>query len=252
MKLQAHRGVNSECPENTLSAISRAIAQGYDVIELDVGVTKDMVFVLMHDDTVNRTGRNADGSEIRKTTALSELTYAELGQYDFGSYFSPEFAGTPVCLLEEALITAKNAGIPIKIDNKYRKFSPEQKEAFFTLLEKWQDTAMLTCCDLPMLQEAAARFPQMRLHYDGFVSVDILPKLNEIVPPERLTVWLPYRNQYTYWFKGAFADPALAAEVRKHGSLGIWLLSEYEELDAAEALGAQIVETPGQLKHIRD
>ena len=78
MKFEAHRGVGTEYPENTFHSVMAAIEQGYDVIELDVGVTKDDVFVLLHDDTLNRTVRKADGSAIEEKTNLSEVTYEEL------------------------------------------------------------------------------------------------------------------------------------------------------------------------------
>ena len=41
IKLQAHRGVSSDCPENTMAAFRCAALQGYDVIELDPDYTKD-------------------------------------------------------------------------------------------------------------------------------------------------------------------------------------------------------------------
>lgn len=35
IRLQAHRGVSSDAPENTISAFQMSIDQGYDIIELD-------------------------------------------------------------------------------------------------------------------------------------------------------------------------------------------------------------------------
>ena len=66
-KLQAHKGVASECPENTMSAFRCAAVQGYDVIELDLEYTSDEKIVVMHDSYLNRTARNADGSELGET-----------------------------------------------------------------------------------------------------------------------------------------------------------------------------------------
>lgn len=252
IKLQAHRGVNSECPENTLPSILAAIEQGYDVIELDVDVTKDMVFVLMHDGTINRTARRWDGSVIEERTEVGSVTYEELLEYDFGAYYSLKYVGTKVCLLEEALSHARNAGIRVKIDNKYRKFAGEQKEAFFSLLEKWQDTAMLTCATLEMLQEAADRFPDMHLHYDGSISEELLPEFSKIVSVDRLTIWMPSYNSHTAWYKGNFVNPEIAAKVREVAELGIWLLTDYADLELAESMGASIVETAGQLKPVRN
>ena len=62
IKLQAHRGVSTEAPENTLSSIELAAAQGYAIAEVDVSVTKDGKFVLLHDDTLNlKTGAAFSG-----------------------------------------------------------------------------------------------------------------------------------------------------------------------------------------------
>ena len=41
IKLQAHRGVSSEYPENTLAAFRASVEQGYDIIECDPKYTKD-------------------------------------------------------------------------------------------------------------------------------------------------------------------------------------------------------------------
>jgi glycerophosphoryl diester phosphodiesterase len=56
----AHRGASVDCPENTLLAFERAIAQGVDMIELDVNLTRDGELVVIHDATLDRT-TNATG-----------------------------------------------------------------------------------------------------------------------------------------------------------------------------------------------
>ena len=40
-KLQAHRGVSTDAPENTMAAFRLAVEQGYDIIEFDPKCTKD-------------------------------------------------------------------------------------------------------------------------------------------------------------------------------------------------------------------
>ncbi len=56
--LQAHRGVSSDRPENTMVAYREAVIQGYDLIELDAKMTKDNLPVLLHDNHLNRTARD--------------------------------------------------------------------------------------------------------------------------------------------------------------------------------------------------
>ena len=77
-KLQAHRGVSTEYPENTMPAFIAAVNQGYDIIELDPGYTADGHIIILHDAILNRTIRNADGSVIKETTYAHRCTLKEL------------------------------------------------------------------------------------------------------------------------------------------------------------------------------
>ena len=51
----AHQGGEDEFPSNTMYAFERSLQVGADMLELDVGVTKDGQVVVMHDTTVDRT-----------------------------------------------------------------------------------------------------------------------------------------------------------------------------------------------------
>lgn len=53
--VMAHRGNQTACPENTLAAFQRAVSDGADIIETDIHLTIDDVFVCIHDPTVDRT-----------------------------------------------------------------------------------------------------------------------------------------------------------------------------------------------------
>jgi len=248
MKFQAHRGVQCEAPENTMPAVVAAIEQGYDVIEVDVDVTKDGKFVLLHDHFLNRTGRNQDGSEITGKIAISDITYEEALQYDFGVFFSEEFQGTKIPLLKDVLEIVKEHGVELKIDNKYQRYTKEQRIALYQLLKPYEDVACLTCFDMAGVEEALKYLPNMRFHYDGLVTEEILEALSGIISGDRLTIWLPYQNASTFWVKVPFVDQDSAQMTKRYGKLGIWILSKEAELKDAEALGADIIETVGTLK----
>ncbi len=248
MIFQAHKGVSTENPENTMPALVAAKEQGYGIIELDVGITKDKKFVLLHDKSINRTARDANGQSLCDTVSLADLTYEETLGYDFGIWFSKKFKGTNIPLFSDVLDFAKRESVFLKIDNKYQKFSEEDKKIFFELLKPYGAVASLTCKDLEALKEAADTFPNMHLHYDGAVSDEILESIGKIISKERVTVWLPLKNDMTSWVKTAYATPELAEAVKKHARLGIWIISTKDELLTAEALGAEVVETNGQLK----
>jgi glycerophosphoryl diester phosphodiesterase len=51
----AHQGGEDEFPSNTLYAFKRSVKAGADMLELDVGVTKDGKVVVSHDTTLDRT-----------------------------------------------------------------------------------------------------------------------------------------------------------------------------------------------------
>jgi hypothetical protein len=143
---------------------------------------------------------------------------------------------------------AQQNGIKLKIDNKYQKFSPEQKAALFDLLKPYEAVACLTCSRVDEIESAHRIFPQMHFHYDGAVTAENLERLRSFLSKDQLTVWLPHKNPNTAWVKIAFADAPLAAFVKQYARLGVWILSERSQLAEAEQLGADVIETNGRLK----
>lgn len=248
MKYQAHRGVSTEAPENTLASVYLAIAQGYQVIELDVDVTLDGKFVLLHDHSLARTARTPDGKPLEKAPDVSDITYEEMLSYDFGLWFSLKYKGERAPLLSEALNIAREHGVKVKIDNKYRFFNSQRLSELYALLGKYTDVAQLTCYTLDDLKEAVLAIPEADFHYDGEVSEDILKEISALLPGERVTVWSPIENSLTWWVKVAYADEALSTMIRRYAKLGLWILSSYGDAEKAERLGADIVETNGLIK----
>ena len=90
-----HRGDWRHAPENSVDAIKGAIALGADVVELDVALTKDGEYVLLHDGTLDRV---SDGKG-----KVYEHTYAELSALDFGVKKGPHFKGTRIVKFSEIL-----------------------------------------------------------------------------------------------------------------------------------------------------
>jgi glycerophosphoryl diester phosphodiesterase len=84
--LQGHRGARGLAPENTIASFSTALAIGVTTLELDVGMTKDGVVVVHHDEWLNPdTTRGPDGAFLsRRGPAIYSLTLEELKRYDVG------------------------------------------------------------------------------------------------------------------------------------------------------------------------
>ena len=248
MKYQAHRGVCSENPENTMPAFLAAINQGFEVIELDIGVTRDMQFVALHDGTLKRTARTPDGSPLEQDIILENITYAEALEFDYGIWFSKKFKNTKIPLFEDILKLAQKSKTELKIDNKYQWYTDEQKELFFKLLKPYTDIAQLTCSRMDELKRALKALPDMHFHYDGPVNDEVLEELSSLLSKDKLTVWMPMQNNLTTWVTVPFADEENTKKIKETASLGLWILTKESELEIAKKLGADVIETVGQLK----
>ena len=91
----AHRGSSGTHPENTMEAFKAALEAGAEGIELDVQLTKDLIPVVIHDETLERT-TNGSGW-------VRDHTLAQLQQLDAGSWFSPNFTGVKIPTLNDVL-----------------------------------------------------------------------------------------------------------------------------------------------------
>ncbi|MCB0114488.1 MAG: glycerophosphodiester phosphodiesterase family protein [Caldilineaceae bacterium] len=99
IEIVSHRGANGLAPENTMAAAQASLDLGVDYIEVDVWTSRDHVFYIMHDPTVDRT---TDGSG-----HLLSLDSTVIDQLDAGSWFDPRFAGERVPRLEDFLDWAR-------------------------------------------------------------------------------------------------------------------------------------------------
>lgn len=110
--LVGHRGVAGHYPENTPVSVQAAIDMGLRWIEVDVQPTKDNILVICHDHKIDRCS-NGQGR-------VDELTYEQLCQHDFGSWFDPRFADQTIMTLSQLLSLAASwqlrLNLEIKID----------------------------------------------------------------------------------------------------------------------------------------
>ena len=99
-----HRGTRALVDENTLESMKKAIEIGVDDVEFDIQRTKDGIFVVMHDPTVDRT-TNGHG-------AISSMTLAEFQALKTTSGYTPP-------TLEQVLAYLKTTNAGIILDIKY-------------------------------------------------------------------------------------------------------------------------------------
>lgn len=94
-RVLAHRGGGALAPENTIAAIRMGLERGFRAVEFDAMLAVDDVPVLMHDPTLERTGRIVG--------AVSDRSAAELERIDVGRWHSARFIGERVPTLQRTL-----------------------------------------------------------------------------------------------------------------------------------------------------
>lgn len=121
--IAAHRGGyardrEQSAPENTVANVAVAVAAGFDLYETDIRRTRDGVFVVVHDDTLDR--------ETNGTGPVEALTLEEVKRLK-KRYRDGSLSDEPVATLEELLLAGRDR-ILFKADPK-----PGVLEAFAEL-----------------------------------------------------------------------------------------------------------------------
>ena len=113
-----HRGYNSVAPENTLPAFKLSRQNGFMYVETDVRFTSDGTAVCLHDESISRTARNSDGTQISFTVNIADITYEQALTYDFGIWKGSSYVGTKIPTFDEFLTLCKNFGLRPYIELK--------------------------------------------------------------------------------------------------------------------------------------
>lgn len=118
----AHRGDWRNEPENSLRAFLSAADMGVDIVELDLGQSKDGEIVIMHDGTIDRT-TNGKGKP-------SDYTLAELKKFRLKDGLGVPTNNT-IPTLREVMVALKGRAVRVNLDKSYAYY----REAFAILRE---------------------------------------------------------------------------------------------------------------------
>lgn len=186
-----HRGAAGSCPENTLASFREALkdAQG---LELDVGMTKDGVIVVIHDETLERT---TDG-----TGRVQDKNLEELMQLDASFAFkktAPHLLKEeqmPIPTLEQVLETFPQT--PLLIEVKGRGADVAQNLSRTIALHGAEERVLIAGKDDQTIQ-------QIRNYLPGIQTGAALKEgiLFYILAHLGLAVW------FTWSFDGFFIPP---------------------------------------------
>lgn len=157
--------------ENSLSALRRAVAEGYRYLETDVRATRDGVLVVQHDPTLQRT--------TDRTGAISELDWAQLRGARIGGR-------EPVCRLADLLEELPRAllNIDVKADNAV--------EPVLRLLQRtgcWDRVCLASFSERRLQRLRRAADPRL-LTSMGTASAAAL-RLRSVTCHTRALSWLP-------------------------------------------------------------
>jgi glycerophosphoryl diester phosphodiesterase len=170
--LVAHRGASAYAPEHTAEAYELSIRQGADYIEPDLQMTRDGVFISLHDPTLDRTTDVETRFPERRSTRVLEgetvqgwfaadFTLEEIKSLDAGSWFDPRFAGSRIQTFEEVVrLAAGRSGVfpELKDPELYSGGTPSLAERFHMEalrlgLGSQQRPAMVQSFSRPVLEE---------------------------------------------------------------------------------------------------
>lgn len=176
--VMAHRGNRVLCPENTLASFTKAFEEGTDILETDLHLSADGVFMCIHDATVDRT---TDGSG-----AVAEKTLAELKSLS-ASYRFNGFERERIPTLAETT-SILPAGVGLALELKTDRFL--EPEVCTRLVAELRDAGVLSrtivlSFSLPRLQTVQAVEPAIPM---GWIT---MAKLSPHADPEVLGPFWP-------------------------------------------------------------
>jgi glycerophosphoryl diester phosphodiesterase len=231
-RVTAQRGHARAAPENTLSAIRKAIDSGADYAEVDVQRTADGVLVLAHD----RDFKRVAGDPRR----VEELTYAEIRQLDVGSWFDPAFAGERVPTLAEVIKLARGR---IKLNLALRSFGPDRRlareVARLVREQAFEPDCLVTSSDYDGLLEVKRHNPRLRT---GLIIDKALGDVSRL-EVDALSVRA-----------GALTDEMLRAAHRRGLEVQVWPVNDPGEMVRLIKRGVDnlLTSDPDLAIHVRD
>jgi len=229
VEITAHRGDNSQAPENTMPAFKAAVENGADWIELDVTQTKDGVMVIFHDaDLMRITG---------KPDKIWDMNYEELSQINAASHWGPFFRDTRIPTLEEVLDYCKDKiklNIEVKVnDHQTQDFIPD----LVALIQAKGMTGqcMITSFDYHSLQAVKQLAPALET---GFISSSAIEQPEAFTSADNFVLSIDLIN------------PETVSRIHTLGKEVIaWTVNDAYSVDKCRNAGADnlITDKPGKI-----
>jgi glycerophosphoryl diester phosphodiesterase len=200
-KLIAHRGASKYAPENTMAAFKKAFEMGATWVETDVMLTKDHIPILHHDDSLKRTtGVNV---------CVQDCTFAQIEQYDAGSYFSSQYKGEKIPRLEKLLmfLMKHDMGLNLELKPTLKMETETAWVAMQTVTDMGfpKEKILISSFSMLALEKAYAHSPEYHFGWlcDNKRSLDL-----------GLSSDIPFASMH---LSQSFITPQLIASLRERG-----------------------------------
>lgn len=228
IQLMSHRGLPWSLPENSLTSIKKALDLGADVIEFDVRLTKDLIPIIMHDATIDRTtdGIGEVASYNFQDLQKFKITYTKTGTVD---------KGEPIPSLDELIsLLSKYPKVTINCEIK------EYQDICLDLVFKTFKTnnllrrTVFTCFDYGVLEKLKAMSDEVMVQ--GF-PLELMTNVPDgIGSPEQLFDYIGIKH--------SLATKELVSYYKSIGLItGVWVVNDTQQLSSCIAMGAEIITT---------
>lgn len=238
IKVQAHRGASGYAPENTLAAFRTAVEMNADGIECDIHLSRDNVFVVCHDETIDRT---SDGSG-----KIAEMDYADIAQYNFSGRYTSKYTEDvrTAPTLEQMLDIVREMRV---INIEVKAFAGDEERAlnaFYDILKRYDvvERVIVSSFNVGLLKRLKA------LHGDLFTAylyhIGVKSDRYETFPAERaVQTALEHHCDAIHPEIGGLTKETVE-EAHAHGiKVNCWTTNSRKSVEKAIALGCDGVIT---------
>ena len=170
VEIIAHRGAAGIRPENTMSAVVKAIEDGADWVEIDVQETADGEVIVAHD------------SDFMKSAGINlkiwNATVADLAHIDIGSSFDPSYSAERTPTLRAVLLSARGKS-KVMIELKYYGHNSDLEDRVARIVEETGMTDQISVMSLkiPMVEKMRGLRPGWRT---GILAARAIGDLSEL------------------------------------------------------------------------
>lgn len=222
----AHRGGSKWAPENTLAAFRKCLAAGVYGLELDIQRCKTGELVVIHDEELSRTTSGAG--------LVKDKTLEELKKLDAGSWFSPQYKGEPIPLLQDVLklIDGKMV-INIEIKNTPIAYPGIEDELIKVLADyKHPETIIISSFDHEVLKRMSGKSSKYKL---AMLGDSIILNVGDYAASVGATLWHPYY--------GSVRKDVVDNAHKYSLALNVWTVDKREDWKSMVELGVDGIVT---------